>query len=199
VTIPDLGSDLLSVILRTAIVYVCLVLGFRFLGKREAGQLSTLDLVVLLVIANAVQNAMVGENTSLIAGLIAAGVILTLDLLLHKAADRWEWLRNALDGEPTLLVDHGRILFDNLRKEGISDRELSVALRQNQLLTADEALFVFLETNGQISVIPRRGDDDDREPDLDGESQDPAEGGTASRPGSMRRRYRRPGRLSGGS
>jgi len=197
-TIPDLGSDLLSVIVRTAIVYVCLVLGFRFLGKREAGQLSTLDLVVLLVIANAVQNAMVGENTSLIAGLIAAGVILTLDLLLHKAADRWPWLRNALDGEPTLLVDHGRILFDNLRKEGISDRELAVALRQNQLMSADEALFVFLETNGQISVIPRRDGDDDSPPDTDGESLDPAVE-RARRRGGVRRRFRRPGRLSGGS
>ena len=198
-TIPDLGSDLLSVIVRTAIVYVCLVLGFRFLGKREAGQLSTLDLVVLLVIANAVQNAMVGENTSLIAGLIAAGAILTLDLLLHKAADRWPWLRNALDGEPTLLVDHGRILFENLRKEGISDRELAVALRQNQLMSADEALFVFLETNGQISVIPRRDDDGQGPPDLDGESQDPDAGGGGPPSVPVRRRYRRPGRLSGGS
>jgi uncharacterized membrane protein YcaP (DUF421 family) len=202
VTIPDLGSDLPSVVLRTAIVYVCLVLGFRLLGKREAGQLSTLDLVVLLVIANAVQNAMVGENTSLVAGLIAAAVILILDLVLHAAADRWEPLRNALDGEPTLLVDHGRILFDNLRREGISDRELAVALRQNQLLSADEALFVFLETNGQISVIPRRDGDDAGPPDVDGESHDPASeasrrrGGVAS--GTFRRRFRRPGRLSGG-
>lgn len=198
-TIPDLGSDLASVILRTAIVYVCLVLGFRFLGKREAGQLSTLDLVVLLIIANAVQNAMVGENTSLVAGLIAAAVILILDLVLHAAADRWEPLRNALDGEPTLLVDHGKILFDNLRREGISDRELAVALRQNQLMSADEALFVFLETNGQISVIPRRDGDDDGPPDLDGESQDPAAGSTTTRRGFLRRRHRRPGRLSGGS
>jgi uncharacterized membrane protein YcaP (DUF421 family) len=200
VTIPDLGSDLPSVILRTAIVYVCLVLGFRFLGKREAGQLSTLDLVVLLVIANAVQNAMVGQNTSLIAGLIAAGVILVLDLLLHRAADRWVSVRNFLDGEPTLLVDHGTILYDNLRREGISDRELQVALRQNQLLSAEEALYVFLETNGQISVIPKRGDDDDRPPNLDGGSTDPgAAGSTESRSGFVRRRYRRPGRLSGGS
>jgi uncharacterized membrane protein YcaP (DUF421 family) len=209
VTIPDLGSDLLGVILRTAIVYVCLVLGFRFLGKREAGQLSTLDLVVLLVISNAVQNAMVGQNTSLIAGLVAAGVILVLDLALHAAADRWAPLRNALDGEPTLLVDHGKILFENLRHEGISDRELSVALRQNQLLTAEEALYVFLETNGQISVIPRRDDgtappaDGDGPPDVDGASQDPA-AGTASVPARtmrtfFRRRHRRPGRLSGGS
>ena len=203
-TIPDLGSDLLSVALRTAVVYVFLVLGFRFLGKREAGQLSTLDLVVLLVISNAVQNAMVGENTSLLGGLLAAFVILALDLLLHAAADHWPALRNALDGEPTILVDHGRILFENLRREGISDRELAVALRQNQLLSADEALFVFLETNGQISVIPRRdGDDPTGRPDLDGASQDPGARST-SIPARvvrtlLRRRHRRPGRLSGGS
>jgi len=211
VTIPDLGSDLPGVVLRTAIVYVCLVLGFRFLGKREAGQLSTLDLVVLLVISNAVQNAMVGDNTSLIGGLVAAAVILVLDLALHAAADRWAPLRNALDGEPTLLVDHGRILFENLRHEGISDRELAVALRQNQLMTADEALYVFLETNGQISVIPRR-DDGGPEPgsdgvDINGDATDPATAGTTTSAATgavkkavrtfLRRRHRRPGRLSG--
>ena len=205
-TIPDLGSDLISVALRTAVVYVFLVLGFRFLGKREAGQLSTLDLVVLLVISNAVQNAMVGENTSLVGGLLAALVILVLDLGLHAAADRWAPLRNALDGEPTMLVDHGKILFENLRMEGISDRELAVALRQNQLLTADQALYVFLETNGQISVIPRRDGEDDADhgpPDLDGAGQDPAGlgspvGGGIAR-ALTRRRFRRRGRLSGGS
>jgi uncharacterized membrane protein YcaP (DUF421 family) len=150
---------------------------------------------------------MVGENTSLVAGLVAAAVILILDLVLHAAADRWGPLRNALDGEPTLLVDHGRILFDNLRREGISDRELAVALRQNQLMSADEALFVFLETNGQISVIPRRdGDDDegdDGPPDTDGASRDPAADAVAGRRGLSRGvtrgRHRRPGRLSGGS
>ena len=196
--IPDLGSDLPSVVLRTGIVYVCLVLGFRIFGKREAGQLSTLDLVVLLVIANAVQNAMVGENTSLLAGLIAAFVILVLDLALHAAANRWEPLRDALDGEPTLLVDHGLVLMDNLRREGISDRELQVALRQNQLLSPDEALYVFLETNGQISVIPKRDAEDDRPPNLNGESW-AAKAGLPGRGGVFRHRFRRRGRLSGGS
>lgn len=198
-TIPDLGSDLISVAIRTAIVYVCLVVGFRLLGKREAGQLSTLDLVVLLVIANAVQNAMVGENTSLIAGLIAAAVILVLDLLLHAAADRWEPLRNALDGEPTILVDHGNVLVENLRREGISDRELGVALRQNQLLTPDEALYVFLETNGQISVIPRRDGSGEGPSDGGPGLPDPRAGQVGSHGGVFRRRFRRRGRLSGGS
>jgi uncharacterized membrane protein YcaP (DUF421 family) len=210
VEIPDLGSDLISVAIRTAIVYGFLVIGFRFLGKREAGQLSTMDLVVLLIIANAVQNAMVGENTSLLAGLIAAAIILVLDLLLHAAANRWKPVRDALDGEPTMLVEDGRILFENLRLEGISDRELAVALRQNQLMSAEEARFVFLETNGQISVIPRRDEDGapGGSPDVNGEADDPATTDPATTPrgpGSggyirtARHRWRRPGRLSGGS
>jgi uncharacterized membrane protein YcaP (DUF421 family) len=208
VEIPDLGSDLISVAIRTSIVYGFLVIGFRFLGKREAGQLSTMDLVVLLVIANAVQNAMVGQNTSLLAGLIAAAIILVLDLLLHAAANRWKPIRDALDGEPTLLVEDGRILFENLRREGISDRELAVALRQNQLMRAEEARYVFLETNGQISVIPRRDEDaaaapKGATPDVNGEADDPAT--ATGGPGAggwirtARHRWRRPGRLSGGS
>jgi uncharacterized membrane protein YcaP (DUF421 family) len=156
VTIPDLGSDLGSVVLRTAVVYVVLVIGFKLVGKRAAGQLSTLNLVVLLVVANAVQNAMVGENTSLIAGLLAAGIILGLDLLLNSIADRWKPLREWLDGVPTLLVEDGRLVTANLRQEGVSERELGVALRQNGLLSATEARFVYLEPNGAISVIPYR-------------------------------------------
>jgi uncharacterized membrane protein YcaP (DUF421 family) len=74
-----------------------------------------------------------------------------------------------------------------------------VALRQNQLLSIDEALYVFLETNGQISVIPRRDEADDRPANLDWESGDPATGMAGSRSGVFRRRFRRRGKLSGGS
>ena len=185
VTIPDLGSDLVSVAARTAIVYVVLVVGFRIVGKRAAGQLSTTNLVVLLIVANAVQNAMVGENTSLVAGLLAAGVILALDILLNVVADRWPPLREWLDGVPTLLVEDGHVLTDNLRREGINERELGIALRQNGLLTPDEASFVYLEPNGAISVIPRR----------DG---DPSEArGAGPWPMPAGRRRRRLGRLPG--
>jgi uncharacterized membrane protein YcaP (DUF421 family) len=156
VTIPDLGSDLVGVAIRTTIVYVALVIGFRIVGKRVAGQLSTLNLVVVLIVANAVQNAMVGQNSSLIAGLLAAGVILALDLLLRSVADRWPRFRDALDGEPTLLVEDGRPILDALRREDVSFRELGIALRQNGLLTVAEARFVYLEPNGAISVIPYR-------------------------------------------
>ncbi len=197
-TIPDFGDDLLSVVARTTVVYVFLVLGLRLLGKREAGQLSTLDLVVLLVISNAVQNAMVGQNTSLVGGILAAATVLVLDLGLHSAAGRWQWLQDALDGEPTLLVEDGKVIWGDLHKEGISERELSVALRQNQLLRVEEARYVFLETNGQISVIPFR----DGEGAAPTEHRAPEDAIGGPPPGSAgrfhRRRRRWPVRLSGG-
>jgi uncharacterized membrane protein YcaP (DUF421 family) len=199
-TIPDLGSDLASVALRTAIVYLVLVAFFRFAGKREAGQLSTLDLVVLLVISNAVQNAMVGENTSLLAGLLAAAIIMALDHGLHWLADRSKGLRDALEGEPMLLVEDGRVHAETLNEAGISEPELGIALRQSGLLRTSEALAVYRESNGQISVIPRA---DGRT--LDGYDPDhPSDGevdGSSWSTGGIghRRRRRRPGKLSGTS
>jgi uncharacterized membrane protein YcaP (DUF421 family) len=199
-TIPDLGSDLVGVALRTAIVYVVLVIFFRVVGKREAGQLSTLDLIVLLVIANAVQNAMVGENVTLIGGLLAAAVILALDWALHMLNDRFPRLREVVEGEPVLLVRDGRILDDHLSSEGLTVRELGIALRQNGLLTIDEARFVYLETNGQISVIPRRaGEDETGDVDFDPDDPDSSMRGGSGGDTPRHHRRRRPGRLSGTS
>ena len=158
-TIPDLGSDLLSVVLRTAIVYVCLVLGFRFLGKREAGQLSTLDLVVLLVIANAVQNAMVGENTSIWGGITAVAVLLLADKSLGALKRRVPKLRTALEGEPTLLIRDGRVLREAMEREGIEVDELRQALREHGIADLEEVRLAVLETDGTISVVPRTGDE----------------------------------------
>jgi uncharacterized membrane protein YcaP (DUF421 family) len=201
-TIPDLGSDLASVALRTAIVYVVLVVFFRIAGTREAGQLSTLDLVVLLIIANAVQNAMVGENTSLAAGLIAAAIILGLDRGLNWVADRSARLRDAIEGDPILLVADGHVRPEALRDAGFTEPELGIALRQTGLLRTSEALAVYLERNGQLSVVPR-GEGrslENYDPDhpSGGEmSGDPL--GSVGRMGGVghRRRRRRPGRLSG--
>jgi uncharacterized membrane protein YcaP (DUF421 family) len=195
VTIPDLGSDLIGVAARTAIVYVVLVIAFRLLGKRAAGQLSATNLVVILIVANAVQNAMVGENTSLIGGLLAAGIILGLDIAVGMVGDRYQPLRDWLDGVPTMLVEDGRIIEENLLQEGVSMRALGIALRQNGLMTAEEARYVFLEPNGEISVIPGRnapsGDAADASP-----LQRAVMDGEVPRSPAGRRR-RRPGRFGG--
>ena len=166
--IPDFGSDLPGVVARTTIVYIGLVLAFRVIGKSSTGQLTTMDLIVLLVIANAVQNAMVGENVTLLGGLIAASVILVLDRALHSLMERSGRVRQILEGDPALLVEEGRVDDERMRKEGITPAELAMALRQNGLMEPEEARFVFLEMTGQISVIPYRDNPAAASPDPPG-------------------------------
>ena len=155
--IPDFGSSLVDVAARTAIIYVVLVVGLRLAGKREVGQLSIFDLIVLLVIADAVQNAMVGENTTLAGGIVAAVTLISLDRLLDIVSSRSQRVRKLLEGEPQVLVEDGVILEDALRKEGLDRDKLASALRGHGIREASEAALVVLETNGSISVIPKDG------------------------------------------
>jgi uncharacterized membrane protein YcaP (DUF421 family) len=110
VTLPELGSTLPEIVLRTTIVYLFLVLLLRITGKREVGQMSILELIVILVISDAVQNSMVGENTTLWGGLIAVITLFVADNILKWATRRSQRLQKALEGEPRLLVRDGRIL-----------------------------------------------------------------------------------------
>jgi uncharacterized membrane protein YcaP (DUF421 family) len=153
-TVPDLGSGLLEVVVRTAIVYVAIVVVLRIAGKRQVGQLSMLDLVLLLLIANGVQNAMVGSNVSVAAGLAAALTLVVLDRALGAIEARSPRVRRTLEGEPRLLIRHGIVLTRALEREGISDDELLAALRQHGVATVGEVGLAVLETNGTISVIP---------------------------------------------
>src|SRR5438445_10412421 len=116
-------SVLLNVALRTTVVYLALLLGLRLTGTRQLGQMSTFDLVLLLIIANAVQNAMVGPDTSLAGGLVAAGVLIAW----HRAIDWWR-LRNRgvaklLAGEGIMLINNGQVLAEPLRRAGITRDE----------------------------------------------------------------------------
>jgi uncharacterized membrane protein YcaP (DUF421 family) len=156
-TVPDLGSGLLEVVVRTAIVYVAIVVVLRVAGKRQVGQLSILDLVLLLLIANGVQNAMVGSNVSVAAGIAAALTLVVLDRALGAIETRSPRVRRAVEGEPRLLIRHGIVLTRALEREGITDDELLAALRQHGVATVGEVGLAVLETNGTISVIPGVG------------------------------------------
>lgn len=141
-------------IVRSAAVYVFILLAFRFTGKRQVGQLTPFDLVVLLLISNVVQNAVIGPDNSLGGGLIGAVVILALNYGFVEATYRWSWARRWFEARPTLLVHNGRILHDALRRERLTIEDLRAALRKNGLVEPDEARFAVLEENGGISVVP---------------------------------------------
>ncbi len=156
-TIPDLGSSLLEVVARTAIIYVAILVILRAAGKRQVGQLSILDLALLLLIANGVQNAMVGTNTSVVAGIAAALTLVVLDRLLGRIESRSSRVRRAVEGEPRLLIRHGILLSRALEQEGISEDELLAALRQHGVANVGGAELAVLETSGAISVIAGDG------------------------------------------
>src|SRR6266496_6646058 len=126
--------DLVSlglIALRTVVVYIVVLAALRLAGKRELGQMTPFDLVVLLIISNAVQNAMVGPDTSLNGGLLAALTLLVVNRLVDRLGLRWSWLQYRLVGEPALLVHDGLLLQDHLEREGISREEVLQALREH--------------------------------------------------------------------
>ena len=154
-SLPDIGSSLPEVALRTAIVYLFLIVALRVSGKREVGQMSVLELVVILVISDAVQNSMVGDNTTLWGGLIAVATLLALDFGLKALARRSKGVREVIEGEPRLIVRDGRLLMRALKEEGLEVEEVRAAIRSHGLASVEEVKFAVLETDGAISVVPR--------------------------------------------
>ena len=156
-TLPELGSSLPEIIFRTLIVYLFLVLILRVTGKREVGQLSILELIVILLISDAVQNSMIGDNTSLWGGLVAVATLFAADKLLKLALSRSKRLKKAVEGEPRLLVRDGRVLTRALSEEGVEVEDLRAAARGVGVARLENVRLAVLETDGSISVIPMEG------------------------------------------
>jgi len=150
----DLAISGWSIAARTTIVYVALLAGLRLAGKREIGQMTPFDLVVLLLVANAVQNAMVGPDTSVIGGLIAAAVLIAANYLVALFRDRAPWLRRAVEGNPTLLISDGRFIEDHLRRERLDEDEVMMAIREHGVAELKDVRMAVLETDGSISIVP---------------------------------------------
>jgi uncharacterized membrane protein YcaP (DUF421 family) len=150
----DLGSSLPEIVLRTAIVYLFLVAVIRLSGRREVGQISVPELVLILIISNAVQNAMVGENTSVAAGIVAVITLLLLDRALDFLIGRSRRFRRIVEGEPRLLARDGRILTRALRDAKVRPEDLRAAVRAAGLISVDDVRLAVLETDGSISIIP---------------------------------------------
>jgi uncharacterized membrane protein YcaP (DUF421 family) len=147
-------SSAFGIALRSLIIYFVILLGLRLSGKREIGQMTVFDLVVLLLIANAVQNAMIGPDTSLTGGILAAVVLLLVNTMVARVRLRWPRLRRWVEGTPTLLVLHGETIPDHMRKEGIDEETLLAALREHGIAELNGVEMAVLEIDGSISVVP---------------------------------------------
>jgi uncharacterized membrane protein YcaP (DUF421 family) len=146
--------SLAGILVRTVSVYLVLLVALRVAGKRALGQMTPFDLVVLLIISNAVQNAMVGPDTSLNGGQLAAVALLALDRVVDRLALRPGRLRAAVIGSPTLLVHDGQLVDEHVRAEGLTDAEVLQALREHGVDDLVSVKSAVLEVDGTVSVVP---------------------------------------------
>ena len=146
---------ILEKVLRTIAVYVFLVVALRLAGKRELAQLNSFDLVVLLLLSNTLQNAIIGEDNSLLGGVVGAAVLMAVNYLAIRLVFRHGAIARALQGTPTKLVEHGHTLRRNLRRNLITPHELAAAVRKQGARKISEVDEVILEPNGTLTVEPR--------------------------------------------
>lgn len=143
----------LPIIISSASVYIFIVLAIRLFGKKELAQLSVIDLVFILLISNSVQNAMVGTNSTLTGGLIAATTLFVVNYLLKKILLRSRRLNQIIQGNPLMLVYNGQIIKPHLDQSQISLEELEAAVREHGVGTIQEVNLAILEVDGNISVL----------------------------------------------
>lgn len=140
-------------VIRPLLVYVFLVAAFRLFGKRELGQSNTLDLAVLLLVANAVQNGIIGNDVSVTGAIVAAVVLFGLNNALSRATFASQWLSRLVEGSPTVLIEGGKPLRKALRHEQISLPELRSIARRQGFPDLSAVHSAILETNGVVSMF----------------------------------------------
>jgi uncharacterized membrane protein YcaP (DUF421 family) len=140
---------------RTALVLIALVIAIRLAGKRHTGEGSTGDILLVLTMANAVQNAMTKGDGHLLVALVSAATLLGVGWLIAVVLERRPGLQPWVSGQPTLLVHDGRILRGALQREHLTEERLMVAVRSQGLARVEDVKLAVLEVNGSISVIPK--------------------------------------------
>jgi uncharacterized membrane protein YcaP (DUF421 family) len=146
----------LEIVVRGTAMYLFLFVLFRVVVKRRIGAVGMADILVLVIVADAAQNGMAGEYRSVTEGCLLVGTIVGWDLLIDWLAFRIPALQRVLEPPPLLLIDHGRILWRNLRKELVSELELHSKLREHGVTDPREVEKAYMEPNGQVSVIKKK-------------------------------------------
>lgn len=152
-----LTPDLWQVVLRTTIIYVLVLAGLRLSGKREMGELASFDFVMILLLANAVQNAMTGPNTSVTGGVVAATTLLVLNYGVSTLVHRYPRLRRIILGQRTTLIEQGIPQLDTLEQEHIDEDEIMTAAREHDILKIGDIRTAWLEVDGNITFQTMNG------------------------------------------
>ncbi len=140
--------------LRAALVYGFLLVAFRISGKRELGQATLFDFLLILLVSNGVQNGLIGNENSLEGAFACTATLLLLAWLLNHTTTRSVKLRSMLEGSPSLLVNDGEVLTAHLHRENVALNDLFAGLRAAGVAHLSQVARAYLELDGRISVIP---------------------------------------------
>lgn len=144
-----------ELILRGVVVYFFVLVLLRVTGKRQVGQLAPFDLVLLLILANAVQNSMNGGDNSMIGGLVSATTLIAVNYVVGLATFRSKKLEAFVEGRPIVLIHNGKLFEEVLQRAQLTHHELNAALREAGCSCVDTVRLAVLENNGSISVVPQ--------------------------------------------
>jgi uncharacterized membrane protein YcaP (DUF421 family) len=146
-----------STVVRAALVYAFLLAVFRVAGRRTLAQVTTFDLILVLVIGDATQQAIIGDDFTVIAGVLAVSTLLLLDVALGRAKHRWPAIDAIVDGLPLPLIVNGRHDREQMDSEGVSDDDVLASAREiHGVSHLDQIEHAVLEASGALSIIPKR-------------------------------------------
>jgi uncharacterized membrane protein YcaP (DUF421 family) len=158
-----LGLPPAEKVLRAVLIYLFLVIALRIAGKRELAQLNTLDFVVLLAVANAVQNGLIGNDNSVTGATLGAAILFLVNGLLAFLLFRKARLRRWVEGTPTVLIRDGKLDEAGLRREEMTHDELLTEVQSAGADTFEEVESAMLEPSGKVVVVPKRPDESTRQ------------------------------------
>jgi len=181
-------------VLRAAAVYMVLLVLIRLSGKRTMGQFTPFDMMLIVLLGSAVQNSLLGEDTSLLGGLLLAATLIVINWCVAFVTSRSLRAERLVEGVPTVLARDGQLFRSVLKREMVSEDDFNEALRQNGEMTLTDVRIALLETNGTISVVKRDSDNGQATSEVteecvsdaasqagaDGSSADTGSAGTAS-------------------
>jgi uncharacterized membrane protein YcaP (DUF421 family) len=148
------GVDPWQLVVRPVVIYGALLLALRLFGKREVGQFTLYDLVLILLVANAVQPAMTGPDSSLGGGLIIIVTLVAVNVLVSRL-DRWNLFHRLFSPQPSVIIRNGHYVPAALDREGVTDDEVDSAVREHGLEGVSDVQLGVLEPDGSISIVPK--------------------------------------------
>jgi uncharacterized membrane protein YcaP (DUF421 family) len=147
----------MDIALRAVVLYAFLIFLMRVLGRRELSSLSAVDLVLLIVLGDAIQQGLTQDDYSVTGAVIAVSTIGAMQVLTSYLTFKSRRARNILEGEPIVIVQDGKVIERNMSRERMTAEEIAEAMRVQQIGTFDEVAWAILESNGSISFIKKAG------------------------------------------